>query len=157
MQLKRPHRQRGSFLIEALIAMVIFAIGVLGLVGLQGSGVAANTDIRYRIEAAQLAERMMANIQGAVRRDSLANFSADLMSFDHNSTGDQCVLSGTESVNPLVVTWVDDVRDAARTSLPDATEQIRVTAATNQVRIVICWQQPGLPVPRRFVLMGAIS
>lgn len=35
----------------------------------------------------------------------------------------------------------------ARTSLPDASAQIRVTAATNQVRIVICWQQPGLPVP----------
>jgi len=155
MQLKT--HQRGSFLLEALIAMVIFAIGILGLVGLQGSGVAANTDIRYRIEAAQLAERMMATIQGAVRRDSLANFTADLASFDHNSTGDQCVLSGTESVNPLAVAWVADVRDTARTSLPDASEQIRVTAATNQVRIVICWQQPGLDVPRRFVLMGAIS
>lgn len=139
------------------MAMVIFAIGVLGLIGLQGSGVAANTDTRYRIEAAQLAERMMAVIQGAVRRDSLANFNADLASFDHNSTGDQCVLSGTESTNPLVTAWVSDIRDAARTSLPDATEQIRVTAATNQVRVVICWQQPGLTVPRRFVLMGAIS
>lgn len=139
------------------MAMVIFAIGVLGLIGLQGSGVAANTDIRYRIEAAQLAERMMGLIQGGVRRDSAANFAADLASFDHNSTGDQCVLSGTESVNPLVTAWVAEVRNAARTSLPDASEQIRVTAATNQVRIVICWQQPGLPVPRRFVLMGAIS
>ncbi len=155
MQLKSC--QRGSFLLEALMAMVIFAIGVLGLVGLQGSGIAANTDIRYRIEAAQLAERMMAVIQGGVRRDSAANFSADLASFDHNSTGDQCVLSGTESVNPLVTAWVADVQETARTSLPDASAQIRVTAATNQVRIVICWQQPGLPVPRRFVLMGAIS
>ena len=80
MQLKSC--QRGSFLLEALMAMVIFAIGVLGLVGLQGSGIAANTDIRYRIEAAQLAERMMAVIQGGVRRDSAANFSADLASFD---------------------------------------------------------------------------
>lgn len=155
MQLKT--RQRGSFLLEALMAMVIFAIGILGLVGLQGSGIAANTDIRYRIEAAQLAERMLATIQGAVRRDSAANFGADLMSFDHNSTGDQCVISGTESVNPLVIAWIADVVDTARTSLPDATAQIRVTAATNQVRIVICWHQPGLPVDRRFVLMGAIS
>jgi type IV pilus assembly protein PilV len=155
MQLKT--RQRGSFMLEALMAMVIFAIGVLGLVGLQGSGVAANTDTRYRIEAAQLAERMMATIQGAVRRDSLANFTADLASFNHNSTGDQCTLSGIESTNPLVSAWVQDIREVARTSLPEAREQIRVTAATNQVRIVICWQQPGLPVPRRFVLMGAIS
>ncbi|MCF8149842.1 MAG: type IV pilus modification protein PilV [Burkholderiaceae bacterium] len=157
MQLNAPHRQRGSFLIEALIAMVIFAIGVLGLVGLQGSGVAANTDIAYRIEAAQLTGRMMATIQAAVRRNSLANFTTDLASFDHNSTGDQCILSGTESVNPLVVAWVNEVRTAARTSLPEAFEQIRVTAATNQVRIVLCWQQPGIPVPRRYVLMGTIS
>ena len=155
MQLKT--RQRGSFMLEALMAMVIFAIGILGLIGLQGSGVAANTDIRYRIEAAQLAERMMATIQGAVRRDSQANFTADLTSFNHNSAGDQCVLSGIESVNPLVQDWVNDIREAARTSLPEASEQIRVNTATNQVRIVICWQQPGLDVPRRFVLMGAIS
>ncbi|MDK9701874.1 MAG: type IV pilus modification protein PilV [Sulfuritalea sp.] len=155
MQLKTG--QRGSFMLEALMAMVIFAIGILGLIGLQGSGVAANTDIRYRIEAAQLAERMMGVIQGAVRRDSQANFTADLASFNHNSTGDQCILSGTESVNPLVTTWVNDIREAARTSLPGASEQIRVNTATNQVRIVICWQQPGLDVPRRFVLMGAIS
>jgi type IV pilus assembly protein PilV len=50
----RP-RQAGSYLLEALIAMLIFAFGVLGLIGLLGSSVRVTNDARYRSEASNLA------------------------------------------------------------------------------------------------------
>jgi Tfp pilus assembly protein PilV len=34
-----PGRERGSYLLEALIAILIFSFGVLGLIGLLGSSI----------------------------------------------------------------------------------------------------------------------
>ncbi len=51
--------QRGNSLIEILIAILIFAVGVLGLVGIIGSSVRATNEARYRSEAANLANAMV--------------------------------------------------------------------------------------------------
>lgn len=53
------HRERGVMLIEALIAILIFSIGILGVVGLQATAVKQSTDARYRSEAAQLAQQLI--------------------------------------------------------------------------------------------------
>jgi type IV pilus assembly protein PilV len=57
----RP-RQAGSYLLEALIAILIFAFGVLGLIGLLGSSIRVTNDARYRSEAANLAGAMIADM-----------------------------------------------------------------------------------------------
>jgi type IV pilus assembly protein PilV len=46
--------QRGSVLIEVLVAILIFSFGVLGLVGLQGAMVRNETDAKFRTDAAFL-------------------------------------------------------------------------------------------------------
>lgn len=51
--------QRGVMLIEALIAILIFSVGILGIVGLQATAVKQSTDARYRAEAAQLVEQLV--------------------------------------------------------------------------------------------------
>ena len=48
-------RQRGSYLLESLIAVVLFSFGVLALVGTLANSVRATNDARYRSEAANLA------------------------------------------------------------------------------------------------------
>jgi type IV pilus assembly protein PilV len=55
-------RQTGSYLLEALIAILIFAFGVLGLIGLLGSSIRVTNDARYRAEAANLANGMIADM-----------------------------------------------------------------------------------------------
>ena len=54
-----PARQTGSYLLEALIAILIFAFGVLGLIGLLGSSIRVTNDARSRSEAANLAGAMI--------------------------------------------------------------------------------------------------
>lgn len=51
--------QRGSVLIEALIGFLIFAVGVLGLVGLQVSMTRAQTGTKVRADAVQLANEII--------------------------------------------------------------------------------------------------
>lgn len=56
------HRQGGASLIEALIAILVFSMGILGTVGLLAYSVRASNDVRYRSEAANLAGAMVADM-----------------------------------------------------------------------------------------------
>ena len=49
-------RQGGFFLIEAMVAILIFALGILGLVAMGGTAVSSQSDAQYRTEAAGLAD-----------------------------------------------------------------------------------------------------
>jgi len=64
---------RGFMLIEALVALLIFAFGVLGIVGLQASMTKAQTQSKSRADASLLAQQVM----GAMWTDSanLARYS----------------------------------------------------------------------------------
>jgi len=57
-----PPSQAGSYLLEVLIAILIFSFGVLGLVGLLGSSVRFTNDARYRSEAANIANGVIADM-----------------------------------------------------------------------------------------------
>ena len=60
---KRFHaRQDGSFLLEGLIALLIFAFGILGLIGLVAGSIRASNDARYRAEAINLANAMVGDM-----------------------------------------------------------------------------------------------
>ncbi len=64
-------RQRGIALIEALIGMLIFAFGVLGLMGLQAAMTKAQSTAKFRADAATLA----ADLFGLIQTDLAANAS----------------------------------------------------------------------------------
>ena len=75
--LNRPARskQRGLSMIELLVAIVILSLGLLGMAGLQASGLRSSQSAFYRAQAAQfasdMAERMRANL-GDARNYTLA-------------------------------------------------------------------------------------
>lgn len=53
-------RTTGFALIEVLVAVLLFAIGILGLVGLQASMTQAQTDAKVRADAANLVDELAA-------------------------------------------------------------------------------------------------
>lgn len=58
------HSQKGVVLIEGLIAILIFSIAILGLVGLQVSMGRAASSAKYRIDASNLAADLVGTIWG---------------------------------------------------------------------------------------------
>jgi type IV pilus assembly protein PilV len=58
-RIKKHVKQEGILLIEALMAIVIFALGVLALIGLQTSSVQQSTDAKYRSDAILLADQLI--------------------------------------------------------------------------------------------------
>lgn len=73
--------ERGSVLIESMVALVIFSMGVLALVGLQTAMMKNSNDNRYRAEAQLIAQTHLANMMayggdaatyiGQVNRDQI--------------------------------------------------------------------------------------
>jgi len=51
--------QRGVSLIEALVAILIFSIGVLALIALQATSIRQSADAKYRSEASLLASEIL--------------------------------------------------------------------------------------------------
>ncbi|HEY0587918.1 MAG TPA: hypothetical protein VGD52_17420 [Pseudoduganella sp.] len=60
MKSQRNLRQQGGIaLVEALVAIVIFAFGVLAIVGLQSASVRQVSDAKYRIDAANVISKSL--------------------------------------------------------------------------------------------------
>lgn len=54
--------QSGVMLIEALVAVLIFSIGILALIGLQAAMIASSSEAKYRSEASFIAQNRIGEI-----------------------------------------------------------------------------------------------
>ena len=69
-------KQTGAYLLEALIGILIFALGVLGIVGLQAASLRTTTDSAMRAEAVFAANQLI----GQMWADDEANLDANYSS-----------------------------------------------------------------------------
>jgi type IV pilus assembly protein PilV len=72
-KIKLPAKQQGIVLLEGLIAVLIFSIGILGIVGLQAAMIKGTSDSKYRIDAGYVAQQRIAAIW--VDPNNLANYA----------------------------------------------------------------------------------
>ncbi|MGZ5184037.1 MAG: type IV pilus modification PilV family protein [Caldimonas sp.] len=146
--MKKP--QQGVMLIEALIAILIFSLGILGMVAMGGVAIAAQSDAQYRTEAANYANEIASQIALDMAQN---NYSVSLPNYAHQpAAGGYCSFAGAASGQPIVTNWVNRVAGITdpKRGLPGATvnsQQIMVdtTPGTgfNRVTITICWQPPS--------------
>lgn len=145
-------QQRGSSLLEALIAILIFSMGILALMGLQATSIKNSGDAKYRADAAYLANQII----GEMWVDR-----ANITLYAHQPGGTVvCSPTGTTSTNGNVTDWL------AQTSslLPGAVstnQQITIGTLTPSgaypVTITICWQAPKDITPHNFVATAQIN
>jgi type IV pilus assembly protein PilV len=57
--------QQGAVLLEAMIAILIFSMGVLAIVGLQAAMIKNTSDSKYRADASYIAQKMIGQIWSA--------------------------------------------------------------------------------------------
>lgn len=70
-------RQAGVVLLEALVAILIFSFGILGLVGLQAASIKNLTESQFRVEAANWANTLLAQIRTADPATRLPDFQTN--------------------------------------------------------------------------------
>ena len=157
--------QRGMMLIEALIAVLLFSLGILGMAGLNALSVSSQSDAQYRSEANRLANLILGRVWVSVDHTTTATVAAGLESLKHQETTDAsnpCSFSGAASTDPLITDWVSEVL-APGSGLPGATaamQQVKVAntaAGLNEVTVTLCWRAPGDAAPRRHVMKSLIN
>jgi type IV pilus assembly protein PilV len=112
--------QRGIVLVEVLVAILLFILGVVGLVGLQSSMTRAQTEAKIRADATFLATEVMGRLWSDVNNVSLYN-------------GGGC--AGL----PRCKEWQDKVSR----ELPGGTGAITVDALTGDVAVTVSWSLPS--------------
>lgn len=73
-----PHasaRQQGVVLLESMIAILIFSMGILAIVGLQAAMIKSTTDAQYRAEASFIAQQKIGLIWADPDPAHLANYA----------------------------------------------------------------------------------
>jgi type IV pilus assembly protein PilV len=76
MNYARKH-QKGAVLLEAMIAILLFSMGILALVGLQAASVSNTSSAKYRAEAAYLVEQITSNMWASGNTATLATFACN--------------------------------------------------------------------------------
>jgi len=73
MNIQTPSRQRGVMLLEALVGILIFSIGILAMLGMQAIGMRNTIETKYRSEASYLANQIVGTMW--VDRAVLADYA----------------------------------------------------------------------------------
>jgi type IV pilus assembly protein PilV len=144
----------GIVLIDALVAIVIFSICILGMVALQASAVTMTTGANYRISAALLTDQIIAQMWG----DTSSNLSTDYAG-----------TAGTGGAQYTAWLTTIDCGSAAPSSncLPGTkanppTISITQTNPTQrpndyQVTVTISWKAPDDPNTHQYVAITQIG
>ncbi|HUW80257.1 MAG TPA: hypothetical protein VMV54_05085 [Acidocella sp.] len=59
MRSHSPNRQSGSMLLETMVALLIFSLGILAIVGMQATSIKLAGDAKYRTDASLLANQLI--------------------------------------------------------------------------------------------------
>ena len=133
----RPHRAqntrrtprpaaRGFVLLEALVAILLFVVGVLGILGLQAGMTRAQTESNIRSEAAYLSQELLGLMWADI--PNIANFA---------TSGGDCTAAACKR-------WLKK----AQTTLPGGGADVTVAAIADgstgsDVDITVTWTLPG--------------
>ena len=135
-----PGHQGGSYLLEALIAILIFSFGILGLIGLLGSSIRITNDARYRTEAANLASAMISDMWTMTPGQLDAEFTG---------TGSKLHSWQTKAAELLPSATGSNVPTVDLT--PGLSQQSRTAVVT------VFWQLPGETAPHQHVMTAQIG
>lgn len=138
--------QAGVSLLEALIAIVLFSFGILGIIGLQASSIVAVGDANARAQAALLGEQIL----GRMWADS-----AQLNSYALNASSASCAPGNNASTNAAVTAWLADLARAL--PMTGALLQGIEISPDRVVTVVVCWQGPKDTAPHRFTIATQIT
>jgi type IV pilus assembly protein PilV len=163
--LSRSHpsnHQRGMMLLEGLIAILIFSLGIIALIGMQATATKQVTDAKYRTDAAFLANQLIGTmwmkVEPSVLPTNLPNptWASDLKAeFDTDA-------NTSANANDDLNKW----KSAVASALPGVTSAtqptVNVAAGTSTdgvVTITIQWLPPGTPggTPHQYVSIAQVK
>lgn len=140
----KSRSQGGIAMVEAMVAIVIFSIGILGIVAMQARSTQMMTDSLFRAQASQLATELISEMWTSdpsqrVQQFSSAGAGIRFTQWRSRFSAGANALPGSVA-NPPVVT-------VQTNQLPLPTVPPTNYTMTD-ITITVFWQRPGAPVSR---------
>lgn len=137
-----PRRQQGISLMESLVAMLVVALGLLGVLGLQMHNLSETRDSLHRAQAARLIQDLSERLRSQPQAIALAaagELALDWAPASASSCRSGCA-SGECSANELIryelACW--QARVAAR--LPLGQAQVFSSSDSKQLGVMLAWR-----------------
>lgn len=102
MSATQRRQQKGATLLEVLVAVLIFSLGILAVIGMQGTAVRAVIDAKYRSDASFIANATLARAWGDPQ--NLANLVETDVPIGDLPNGRRTVTINDRQVT-VVITW----------------------------------------------------
>lgn len=141
--------QTGVMLVEALVGLMIFVLGILGVIGMQATATKLAADSQYRSEAALFADRLLSQIW--------TDDPANLLDYVGDSDGNG---------GARYTAWMNEVT-AAGTGLPGVEPGTFPTVSVDtqvlngytipRVTVEVRWRAPGEADSHRYVTSSNVS
>jgi type IV pilus assembly protein PilV len=131
-------KQQGVMLLEALVGILIFSIGILAMLGMQAVGMRNTIDSKYRSEAAYLANQIV----GTMWVDR-----ANIASYDDAGAGNA---RRAAWVAKVVATLPQDPGDPTITA-PS------IAIAGRQATVIVRWERPGETTVSSYSVVAQIN
>jgi type IV pilus assembly protein PilV len=135
--------EAGSVLLEALIAIVIFSMGILAIVGMQTTAVKAAADAKFRSNASLLATELIGKMWVT----------------DRTGATMQALYQGGGGVNGAAYTaWLAEVI-ATMPGVSAAVNQpvVVIDPATGMVTVTISWKVPSEPAAHSYAVVAQVK
>lgn len=145
-----PRTQQGSMLLEALIAILIFSLGIIAIVGLQATSIRLSSDAKYRADASLLAEQLLGQMW-------VSNRAAGALETSFRSA------TGAASAGGMYSAWLTQNVQRADRPLPGAGTTVSAPvvtfsgAASSVVTITMYWQGPGDTSAHKYTTIAQIQ
>lgn len=141
----QPASQKGVVLLEALIGLLIFSLGILALVAMQAVSISNVSNARYRTEAAFLANEILSQawVDRGVSYGNVANYA----------------VAGGVAGYPATQAWVAKVNALMPGSVANPPD---ITVATpgsggRQLTVVVRWRAPDAVAVSNHTAVAFIS
>lgn len=122
---------RGYVLLEALVALLIFSLGLLGMIGFEAASTRIASDSRFRTEAAILVDELISKMSVDQRSTVAAKYAYDSASGIKGAASDA---------------WFND-RVVGASKLPNASAKVDIANGaaldTLTVTVTLTWTLPG--------------
>lgn len=138
MNIKPASQQKGVMLLEALVGILIFSIGILAMLGMQAVGIRNTMDSKYRSEAAYLANEIV----GQMWVDR-----ANIASYDDTGAGN----ARRTAWNTRVTGLLPQDPAAPTTTAP------MITISGRQATVTVRWKPPGETTISKYVMVAQIN